>query len=392
MDVQVEIRSDVSAEAWDAFVAAHPYTHVLQTAAWGDLKSAFGWRAQRLAWTEGGIPRAGALILYRALPLGLGSLAYVPRGPLVNWEQSEEVMVLLAAIERTARASGALVLILEPDLPDEPRWRGLLASLGFRLSPLGSIQPRRTLVVDIGRTEEAILASMRQKTRYNIRLAARKGVTVREGTEADLPTFYRLMEITAARDRFGIHPRAYYERAYRLFVPSGRAALLMAEVEGEPVAGLMVFALPPRAWYFYGASGDAHREKMPTYLLQWEAIRWARARGCTEYDLWGIPDEEEETLEAEFTRRQDGLWGVYRFKRGFGGRMVRSIGAWERPLRSLPYGLYALALRLRRGFLRRRPLPWGHSPRPRRGGGGFRRGGPAPPAAETPARAAEDAG
>lgn len=344
----MEVCFHLPADVWDAFVAAHPHAHILQTSAWGDLKSAFGWRAERVALVEGNTPCAGALILYRPLPLSLGLLAYIPRGPLVDWEQREEVAALLAAAERAARARGALALIVEPDLPDEPRWQELLTSLGLRFSPLESIQPRRTLIVDIGRSEEEILATMRQKARYNIRLAGRKGVTVREGMEADLPAFYRLMEVTARRDRFGIHPQAYYERAYHLFVPEGRAALLMAEVEGEPVAGLMVFALPPRAWYFYGASGDAHREKMPTYLLQWEAMRWARARGCTEYDLWGIPDADEEVLEAEFSRRRDGLWGVYRFKRGFGGRVVRSVGAWERPLRPARYWLYTLAARLRR--------------------------------------------
>jgi lipid II:glycine glycyltransferase (peptidoglycan interpeptide bridge formation enzyme) len=204
------------------------------------------------------------------------------------------------------------------------------------------------LVVDLSGDEEGVLAAMKPKTRYNVRLAGRKGVTVREGAEADLPIFHRLMAVTAARDRFGVHSPAYYERAFRLFVPRGWARLLLAEVEGEPVAALMAFALPPRAWYFYGASGDAHREKMPNYLLQWEAMRWARSLGCTEYDLWGVPDEERERLEAEFTRRRDGLWGVYRFKRGFGGRLVRSIGAWDLPLRPRLYRLYTLAVRLRR--------------------------------------------
>ncbi len=339
----MDVRIDLLPEIWDDFVAVHPRAHILQTAAWGELKAAFGWAAERVALMEDGAPRAGALVLYRPLPAGVGSLAYVPRGPLVDWDRPEEAEGLLAALCDSARARRAVVLILEPDLPDEPRARDRLAALGLRPSPLGSIQPRRTLVVDIGRSEEEILAGMKPKTRYNIRLAERKGVTVWEGTEADFPTFHHLMARTAARDRFAVHSPAYYERAYHLFVPIGRARLLMAGVEGEPVAALMVFALGRRAWYFYGASGDAHREKMPTYRLQWEAIRWARAQGCTEYDLWGVPDEDEERLEAEFTRRQDGLWGVYRFKRGFGGRLVRTVGAWERPLRPLLYRLYIFA-------------------------------------------------
>jgi peptidoglycan pentaglycine glycine transferase (the first glycine) len=193
---------------------------------------------------------------------------------------------------------------------------------------------------------------MKSKTRYNVRLAGRKGVVVREASEADLPAFHALMAITAARDRFGVHTPAYYEAAYRLFVPQDRARLLLAEVEGEPVAALMVFALPPRAWYFYGASGDAHRNKMPTYLLQWEAMRWARSLGCTAYDLWGVPDADEDRLEAEFKGRADGLWGVYRFKRGFGGRLVRSVGAWDRVYAPLRYRLYRWMLTARDRMLR----------------------------------------
>ncbi|MGQ9466767.1 MAG: lipid II:glycine glycyltransferase FemX [Anaerolineae bacterium] len=343
-----EIRTDLPAPAWDDLVAAHPRAHILQTAEWGELKAAFGWSPQRVAVLEDGVPRAGALVLYRRLPLGLGSLAYVPRGPLVDWERPEEVAELLEALAGAARARRTVTLIVEPDLPDEPRWRELLTALGLRPSPLGSIQPRRTLVVDIGRSEADILAAMKPKTRYNIRLAQRKGVTVGEGTESDFPAFHRLMAETAARDRFGVHAPAYYEQAYRLFVPRGWARLLMARVEGNPVAALMVFALGQRAWYFYGASSDAHREKMPTYRLQWEAMRWARSRGCAEYDLWGVPDEDEGRLEAEFTRRQDGLWGVYRFKRGFGGRLIRMIGAWERPLRPALHRIYAAVAARRR--------------------------------------------
>jgi peptidoglycan pentaglycine glycine transferase (the first glycine) len=188
---------------------------------------------------------------------------------------------------------------------------------------------------------------MKSKTRYNIRLAGRRGVTVREAGEQDLPAFHALMATTGERDEFGVHAPAYYELAYRLFVPGNWARLLLAEVGDEPVAALMVFALSTKAWYLYGASSDAHRERMPTYLLQWEAIRWARARGCTTYDLWGVPDAPEDRLEAEFAERQDGLWGVYRFKRGFGGEVVRSVAAWDRVLAPLRYRMYRWGLALR---------------------------------------------
>jgi lipid II:glycine glycyltransferase (peptidoglycan interpeptide bridge formation enzyme) len=194
------------------------------------------------------------------------------------------------------------------------------------------------LVVDLRGDEEQVLNRMKQKTRYNIRLALKKGVVVR--TSADLDTFQRLMNVTGSRDSFGVHSLDYYRRAYELFYPRGECELLMAEYEGNPLAGLMVFARGRRAWYFYGASADEHRETMPTYLLQWEAMRWARQLGCIEYDLWGVPDADEATLEANFTTRSSGLWGVYRFKRGFGGLLRRAGSPWDRVYQPALYALY----------------------------------------------------
>jgi len=344
----------IAPDIWNRFVVARPDAHVLQTSPWGTLKAQFGWADERVGLAREGELVAGAQVLYRRLPAGLGCLAYVPEGPLVDWADEEQLKALLAALDRAARSRGAVVLTVEPDLPDESLHRERLCTLGFCPAPVSSIQPRRTLVVDISPDEDAILAAMKSKTRYNVRLATRRGVAVREATEADLPAFHALMAATAARDRFGVHTPAYYEAAYRLFMPRGWARLLLAEVDGEPVAALMVFALSSRAWYFYGASGDAHREKMPTYLLQWEAMRWARSLGCTTYDLWGVPDEDEAKLEAEFTRRRDGLWGVYRFKRGFGGRLVRSVGAWDRVYAPLRYRLYRWMLDARRWMLETR--------------------------------------
>jgi lipid II:glycine glycyltransferase (peptidoglycan interpeptide bridge formation enzyme) len=156
----------------------------------------------------------------------------------------------------------------------------------------------------------------------------KKGVTVRAWD--DVESLHKMMLVTGDRDRFGLHSLEYYRCAYELFHPTGMCELLVAEYEGRPLAALMVFARGRRAWYFYGASTDEERNRMPTYLLQWEAIKWAKARGCEEYDLWGVPDEDETTLEADFENRQDGLWGVYRFKRGFGGELKRAAQAMDR--------------------------------------------------------------
>ncbi|MFN2144445.1 MAG: lipid II:glycine glycyltransferase FemX, partial [Anaerolineales bacterium] len=157
-----------------------------------------------------------------------------------------------------------------------------------------------------------------------------------------------LMEVTGERDGFGVHSLAYYRRVYELFHPLGMCELFIASYQGQPLAGIMVFARGERAWYLYGASNNLERNRMPAYLVQWEAIRWAREKGCTSYDLWGVPDADPDTLEAEFDQRDDSLWGVYRFKRGFGGQIRRAAGAWDKVYNRVAYLAYQLLIALRR--------------------------------------------
>ncbi len=201
-----------------------------------------------------------------------------------------------------------------------------------------AIQPPRTLIVDLSGSEQDILARMKQKTRYNIRLAMKKGVIVHESEDLDL--FYDMLQVTSRRDGFGIHNPLYYRCVFNLFRPGDECGLFVADYGGKPLAAIMVLVHGTRAWYFYGASTDEHREWMPTYLLQWEAMRWAKQRGCLTYDLWGVPDEDLEILESQFVKRSDGLWGVYRFKRGFGGQLRRSLGPWDRVYQPVLYAFY----------------------------------------------------
>ncbi|MBU2610500.1 MAG: peptidoglycan bridge formation glycyltransferase FemA/FemB family protein, partial [Chloroflexi bacterium] len=273
----------------------------------------------------------------------------MPKGPVFSYQSSVISDQFWAEVDEVCRARRAIFLKIELDKWDDsplllgaPRGcfplRVLCAKgAGVRSSP-HSIQPRRTIVIDLCGNEDEILARMKQKTRYNIRLAEKKGVTVRAWD--DIPGFHEMLLVTGERDVFGVHSLAYYRRAYELFHKTGMCELLVAEHEGRPLAALMVFARGKRAWYVYGASTDEERNRMPTYLLQWEAMRWAKARGCEAYDLWGVPDGDEETLETQFSARSDGLWGVYRFKRGFGGEVRRAAGAQDRVYNLPLYRLY----------------------------------------------------
>lgn len=312
---------------WNQFIASHPNTHLLQTGEWGELKSAFGWKPVRIL--SGGV---GAQILFRKVPLGF-TIGYIPKAD-VGGQSSVLSEQLFSELDDVCRQHRAVFLKLEPDAWNKDF---SIHHSTFIISK-HNIQPPRTIMIDISGSEEEILARMKQKTRYNIRLAEKKGVTVRAWD--DLASFHQMMLVTGGRDGFGVHSLEYYRRAYELMHSKGMCEILLAEYEGKALAALFVARNGNRAYYLYGASTDEERNRMPTYLLQWEAMKWAKARDCEEYDLWGVPDEDEATLEANFESRHDGLWGVYRFKRGFGGQLKRAAQAMDRVYNPLLYWAY----------------------------------------------------
>ncbi len=322
--------AEVSLARWNDFLQNHPQSHFLQTGEWGELKSQYGWEAVRLV-----VGSSGAQMLFRSLPFGL-RLAYLPKVEASQLDAAD-ALPFWKEVDAICRARQAIACKLEMD-----GWDGAdieRSLVGFVPSP-HSIQPRRTILVDLRPDEDKILGRMRQKCRYNIRLAQKKGVSVRAWR--DIPAFHAMLQATGARDGFAVHSLDYYQRAYELFHEGGNCELLAAESEGQPLAALMVFRRGARAWYVYGGSTELQREKMPNYLLQWEAMRWAKEGGCTEYDLWGVPDVDEAVLERGFADRNDGLWGVYRFKRGFGGEVRRAAPALDRIFKPWLYRLYLL--------------------------------------------------
>lgn len=336
--------------AWDAFVGSHPQAHFLQTSSWAALKARFGWETLRVGLHDGEQPIAGASILLRRVA-GLG-IAYVPRGPVVDWANPAQVADVLESVTTQAHRAGAAVLRIEPELADSPSTRRLLAANGF-VPTRQTIQPPSTIILSLAGSEDDVLQRMKSKWRYNVRLAQRKKVTVRQLAREELPIFHQLMNTTGARDGFDLHSAEYYAAAYDLLTP-GMGAFFVAEYEGEPLGALVAVACGDLAWYLWGASSNRHRNRMPNHVLQWAAMRWGRARGATRYDFWGIPDEigavaaamrqgwgtgtpvEEVPLDLELLPN-DELWGVYRFKQGFGGQVVRYAGTWDKPLDAVRY-------------------------------------------------------
>ncbi len=359
-------------DVWNELIHQLPDPHLLQTWQWGKVKSEFGWQPQPLVWLrgKGGLklvkgeevldvdekPAAAALLLHRRLPFGL-HIMYVPKGPLLeDWADQSLRFQVVQDLERLAEQGGGIFLKMDPDVvvgkgvPGEEDAETF--SLGEKVrrewqerkwvfSP-DQIQYRNTVLVDLTASEEDILMRMKSKTRYNIRLAGRKGVTVRRGNRSDLDLLYKMYAKTSVRGGFTIRSEEYYQTVWDLFLPAESkgehdpvAVPFIAEVEGQTVAALVMFCFAERAWYLHGMSAEEHREKMPTYLIQWEGMRWAKDMGCTVYDMWGAPDRFE---------KDDPMWGVYRFKRGFGGRVTRTVGAWDYPVKPVLYKMYTALL------------------------------------------------
>jgi len=350
----MEVADNLLPETWNGLIESLPGAHILQTSEWGRFKSLFNWQPSQYLWRNvAGDTAAGALVLERVvafpgLPLRMRIL-YVPKGPILDWEDAELRRQVLEDLYQLARERRAIFIKIDPDvclgtgIPGEDEGEETiigrevkddLVAKGWHFSD-EQIQFRNTVRIELRPDEETLLANMKQKTRYNIRLAGRKGVVVRKGGETDIETLYRIYAETSVRDGFVIRERAYYQSVWSTFIRSGMAQPLIAEVDGDIVAALIVFRFASRAWYMYGMSTQLHRGKMPNYLLQWEAMKWAKDSGCECYDLWGAPDEFNES---------DPLWGVYRFKRGLGGDVVRYLGAWDLPVRPKIYWLYTRLL------------------------------------------------
>jgi peptidoglycan pentaglycine glycine transferase (the first glycine) len=325
----------VDQSTWDKFLQAQPAAHFLQTSAWGKVKADSSWSAVWILHDN-----CGAQLLLRHLPLGF-TIGYIPRGPV-----GKPTTAFWQEIIQVCKKHHSIFLKVEPDLWQDGSTKGYeyIQQVGIKVN---SVQPVQTVVIDLESADETgLLAAMKQKTRYNIHLAEKKEIAISDWD--NLERFSEMMQITSARDGFGVHSGGYYLRVYQEFVHTGQARLMQASYQGTPLAAVLVVKSGLRAWYLYGASTDLERNRMPAYLLQWQAICWAKSQGCTTYDLWGIPDAPVDELEAQFTERSDGLWGVYRFKRGFGGEVKRSIGAWDIVLFAPLYKLYGWYLRRRR--------------------------------------------
>ncbi len=348
---------------WNKLISSLLNPHFLQTYEWAQVKAKYGWKPIYFVWSDKSFKsytsdqldlldqsdiQAACIVLKRTI-ISRGFAAhlcilYAPKGPLLDWSNEPLRKRVLDDLQSFARKQGAIFLKIDPDVVLGTGISGNEASggqvvmselkqRGWRFSS-DQIQFRNTVLIDLSTSDDEMLARMKQKTRYNIRLAEKKGVTVRVGTSADLPMLYKMYAETSVRDGFVIRDEDYYKTVWTTFMASSEPACepIIAEVNGETIAAVFVFYFAGRAYYVYGMSREAHREKMPNHLLQWEAMKRAKSRGCSVYDLWGAPDEFNES---------DSMWGVFRFKEGLGGQVVRTLGAWDFVPNSFWYKMYS---------------------------------------------------
>lgn len=312
-------------DRWNADLARHG-GHLLQSWHWGEFKGRHGWHAERIRVEQpGGTAMAQVLFRHR----GPVSIGYIPRGPVLSGDAQALFETLMREVDTVCRDHRALSLLVEPD--GRLGLSGTYKEAGFVRSR-DAFQPMRTVQVPL-LDDEALLNQMHQKTRYNVRLAQRRGVVVerRDGDDKAISTFYDLLADTAQRNEFGIHDRSYYADFMRIF--GQHALLLFAVIDGTIAAGLIAARFDDEAIYMYGGSSTAFRAHGAAFLLQFEAMRWARDQGCRRYDLWGIPLQDPGS--SDDSRRMAGThgddWrGLFNFKVRFGGEIISYPAAMER--------------------------------------------------------------
>lgn len=309
-------------ENYEEFVKKNPKGHFMQSLKWHEIK--IDWNNEVvLSINEKNEIMGSISILVRKLPYIKSTIMYAPRGPVCDIYDENVWNDLIDGIKILAKKHHAFILRIDSDVKnDDIKFKELAKRLGFKVKDnikrfSDGIQPRYVFRLDVkGKTEEELLKSFHEKTRYNIRLSTRKGVTIKDGTKEDLKDFHKIMQETGKRDRFGIRPLSYFEKMYDVLSPDNMK-ILMAYYDGKPIAGTIPIMYGNKVWYLYGASSNEYRNVMPNYMLQFEMIKLALERDADIYDFRGVEEFEDETKPE---------YGVYKFKKGFNGEFIEFVG------------------------------------------------------------------
>lgn len=321
-------KEEISRSRWDDLVESAPDGgHLLQSEEWGGLKKDLGWEPVRLV-----LERDGALVgvgqfLFYSTPLVPGGMLYCPKGPWLPWHDEEAVRAFFEGVVTAAGRRGAHTIKMEPEvLESQGRVKELLWDIGFQRFRW-NVNHKTTLLVDLTPSEEDLIANMKKDTRYGVRRAEREGVeVVEDNSPAGIEQFWWMHGAMVERKDFWSRPRSYYSSLWRALEEAGRAHLFFAEHEGDRLAAAIVFTFGQKALYMLGVSTREKSKTMPAYLLQWEIMKWAKRNGIVHYDMWGIPTPDK-------LNKNHPLYGVYKFKAGFGSEIVDFVGTLDLPVK-----------------------------------------------------------
>jgi len=312
---------NVDREKYEKFVQSHPKGHFMQSLKWARVKS--NWLNEIITVEDRmGNIKGSMSLLIRKLPFINYTIMYCPRGPVCDIHDQDTIKELIDKAKEIARKHKSFVLKLDPDIEkDDTEFVRIAKRLNMKIKSdakdFEGAQPRFVFRLDLrGKTEEELMAAFHHKVRYNIRLAMRKGVEIKIGTKEDIPEFHKIMVETGLRDNFVVRDASYFEKMLDCLGPDN-IRLYLAYYQGKMLAGTIAILYGNKCWYLYGASSNQHRNVMPNYLLQWEMIKWALEKNCDIYDFRGVSGNLDENHP---------LYGLYRFKKGFGGKFTEFVG------------------------------------------------------------------
>lgn len=339
------------AQAFNSFTANYDWGDLLQSYEWGELKAKSGWIPKRIICEENEKIIATANILKKPIPKTGKCIFYIPRGFTCDTHNKELVSKLTEYIKSLAIKENAILIKIDPPIPiEDTESLKNLTDCGF--APItdegfGGTQPKCVMQLDLaGKTPDELLDSFHHKWRYNIRLAAKKGVTVKtDCTKEDLPVFYELLKETCKRDGFLVRGYEYFETMWDLLEPKGYIKMFLTYYEDEPLTGSLCYLWGDKAMYTYGASNNSHRNFMPNHLMQWYMINWAKENSCKWYDFRGVSPKKEKD-------DNDKLSGLNRFKEGFNPRFVEYIGEFDLPINKFWYTMWVKFLPKVKAFMK----------------------------------------
>lgn len=339
--MKCEVVNEQLKDRYDDFVFANAHDGgFLQSWAWGRFQESAGMIVNRYWVMDGNDVIASSQLIVKKFPVGFSKL-YIPRGPCMRADISHDIQMkaltmLFADIEKSASWQKAIFIDSDPSWLRDAENGSALVSYGFsRIAE--TVQPVTNFVMNIEPDEKTLLGNMHPKTRYNIGVALRKGISVREGdAEHDAKIFFRLVSKTSDRKLIASHSYEYYEKMIRSLRENKAGMLLMAQSQGEPIAGVIIGFSKRFAVYLHGGFDYAYRQLQAPYLLHWKAIQYAKDRGMIRYDFGGV---------VKIGNPAQKKWeGITRFKTSFSPKtpLTEYVGLYRKVLMKIPYSLYQL--------------------------------------------------